>query len=361
MKPWQKGLTINRRRFSFKELLTFSQDKIASLTTLPWETEIYRFIITWLGDCDDILQYSSGTTGKSKEIRLSKQSLLDSAKNTCRFFNLQTGQTALLCLPVAYIAGKMMIVRCMVGELNLQIIEPTGTPDIPGIQQIDFCAMVPLQVINTLNSRHNLLPINKLIIGGAGISYELEKMLLPVTSEVYATYGMAETCSHVALRRLNGVGRQEAFQALPGVTLARDERDCLVISATYLPGQVVTNDLVEFTGPGFFKWLGRYDNLINSGGIKIVPEEIEATIMANTRRECIVIGLNDRKLGQKLVFVFEKSPIKKPVSSLKTALENGLPPHWRPKKIICVEKFPRNNSFKVDRRMLSEMISTEQT
>jgi O-succinylbenzoic acid--CoA ligase len=252
-----------------------------------------------------------------------------------------------------------MIIRCMVGELNLQMIEPTGAPDIQGIQQIDFCAMVPLQVINTLNSRHNLSPIKKLIIGGAGISHELEKMLLPVTSEAYATYGMAETCSHVALRRLNGAGRQEAFQALPGVTLAGDERGCLVISATYLPGQVITNDLVEFTGPGFFKWLGRYDNLINSGGIKIVPEEVEATILADTGQECIVIGLPDGKLGQKLVFVFEKSQTKNPVSSLKAALENGLPRHWRPKKIICVEKFPRNNSFKVDRRILSEMITKE--
>jgi O-succinylbenzoic acid--CoA ligase len=352
MKSWQRGITINGNKFTFSELLAFSYDKIESVNTLHWETEIYRFIITWLSDVDEIVQYSSGTTGKSKEIRLLKQSMIASAMGTCRFFNLQKGQTALLCLPATYIAGKMMIVRCMVGELNLCLAEPNGMPDLSDIQHIDFCAMVPLQVLNILNGRNNMLPIKKLIIGGADTGPELENRLFHISTEVYATYGMAETCSHVAIRRLSGTDHKEAYHALSGVTLTQDERGCLVIDATWLPGQVITNDLVEFTGPGSFKWLGRYDNLINSGSIKIVPEEVESIIMAGTTLECAVIGLPDKKLGQKLVLVLEEDKTPIALSTLKSCLEIVLPRHLRPKDIIQVKKFPRNSSFKIDRKKL---------
>jgi O-succinylbenzoic acid--CoA ligase len=280
MKSWQKGITIDGNMYTFSELLTLSRNKTESVNILSWEKDIYRFIFTWLNDIAEVVQHSSGTTGKNKEIKLLKQSMMASAKHTCRYFNLQKGHTTLLCLPVDYIAGKMMIVRCMVGELNLCLTEPNSTPDISAFQHIDFCAMVPLQVLNILNSGSSLLPIKKLIIGGAEISNDLENRLLHMSTEAYATYGMAETCSHVAVRRLNGSGRKETFQALSGVTLTQDTRDCLIIDATWLPGQIITNDIVEFTDHKSFNWLGRYDNLINSGGIKIVPEEVESAIMA---------------------------------------------------------------------------------
>jgi O-succinylbenzoic acid--CoA ligase len=357
MKPWQKGLTINSQPFDFKELLTFSSDNIVSANTYPWEKEIYRFMITWLSDSDYIVQFSSGTSGKSKEIRLPKQSMMLSALNTCRYFSLHKGHTALLCMPVDYIAGKMMIVRSLVGELNLYLTEPKSNPDIPDSQPIDFCAMVPLQVMELLNLRKDLNPIKKLVIGGAEISTPLENLLLPLATEVYATYGMAETSSHVALRRLNGPDPQKAYHALSDITFTNDERGCLIIDATYLPEQIVTNDLVEFTGPGSFKWLGRYDNLINSGAIKIVPEEMEARIVEETGLNCVVVGIPDKKLGHKLVFVFEEDKTPIALSKLKTDLENVLPRHLRPKDIVHVKKFPRNNSFKIDRKKLIEFLS----
>lgn len=357
MNAWQKKLMINGQLFTFSELLTYSKDKIETANTPPWETELYRFIINWLDDTDYIVQHSSGTTGKTKEIRLSKQSMIKSAANTCSYFNLQKGQKTLLCLPTAYIAGKMMVVRCIVGELNLQVIAPDSMPNFSTIPTIDFCAMVPLQVINLLNNTIDFLPVKKLIIGGAAISPELENRLQQIPTAVYATYGMAETCSHIAIRRLNGPDRQEAYHALPGVTVTHDQRGCLVIAATWLPAQVNTNDLVTFTGTDTFTWLGRYDNLINSGGIKTVPEEIEAMIMASTALECIVIGVPDDKLGQKLVFVFEQDKIPGDLSSLRTNLENMLPHQVQPKYIVHVKQFPRNNAFKVDRVKLSAMIA----
>jgi O-succinylbenzoic acid--CoA ligase len=358
MKAWQNKLMINGQRFTFLELLTFSKDKIETANTPPWETELYRFIINWLNDNEFIVQHSSGTTGKTKEIRLYKQSMITSAANTCSYFKLKKGQTALLCLPVTYIAGKMMVVRSIVGELNLQVVAPDSMPDFSSIPVVDFCAMVPLQVINLLNNRNAFLPVKKLIIGGAAISPELENQLQQIPTAVYATYGMAETCSHIAIRRLNGPDRQEAYHALPGVTVTHDERGCLVIAATWLPAQINTNDLVTFTGTDAFTWLGRYDNLINSGGIKTVPEEVEAMIMACTTLECIVIGLPDDKLGQKLVFVFEQDKISGDLSLLRIRLENMLPHHVQPKNIVHVKQFPRNNAFKVDRVKLSAMLTT---
>ena len=221
---------------------------------------------------------------------------------------------------------------------------------------VDFCAMVPLQVLNLLICRSDLHPIKKLLIGGADISHELEKLVQPVTTEVYASYGMAETCSHVALRRINGDRPQKYYTALPDIKLTPDDRGCLVIEAPYLPQRVVTNDMVEFTAPGSFKWLGRYDNLINSGGVKIVPELVESMIMEKTRLECIAIGVPDSKLGQKLILVIEKDQAPASLEVLKSDLANILPGQWKPKEILSIKKFPRNDSLKIDRRKLSEMI-----
>jgi O-succinylbenzoic acid--CoA ligase len=251
----------------------------------------------------------------------------------------------------------MMIVRSFVGELNLQMTEPRSIPEISMGSTIDFCAMVPLQVLNLLACIKDLHPINKLLVGGAEISNELEKLLLPITTEVFASYGMAETSSHVAIRRLNGPQRQKYYTALPGIKLSLDDRGCLVINASYLPGPVVSNDLVELTTPDSFIWIGRFDNLINSGGIKIAPEEVESLILSKTMLECVAVGLPHKKLGQKLVFVFEQDQIPDSFSDLKSDLDSFLPRHWRPKDLIVVRKFPRNESFKVDRRKLTAMLS----
>ena len=357
MDPWKLGLSLHGQRYDYKELLQYSSQQIVSSETNTWEKEIFRFIINWLSDSPHIIQFSSGTTGKPKEIRLSKESMMQSARNTCSFLNLQNGMNALLCMPTDYIAGKMMIVRSFVCGMNLLITEPKSLPDIMAPTSVDFCAMVPMQVLNLLTCMIDLHPIKTLLVGGAEISAELERLLQGVTTRTYATYGMAETSSHIALRLLNSPATEKSYTAMPGVELSMDERGCLVIQAKYLPGKVISNDLVEITGKNSFKWIGRFDNLINSGGVKIVPEEVEVLIMEKSMLECVALGIPDSKLGEKLVFVFEKEQVHSSLPKLLSDLETFLPRRWKPKKIILVDLFPRNDAMKIDRRRLLEYVN----
>jgi O-succinylbenzoic acid--CoA ligase len=355
MDEWKKSLIIRGQKYNPKELLAYSSDQIVSASTGIWEKEIYRFIINWLSDRNYIVQFSSGTTGKPKEVRLSKHTMIQSALNTCNLLDIQKGNTALLCMPVDFVAGKMMVVRCMVQELNMLLTEPKSTPDIDTGYPVDFSAMVPFQVANILGCSGDLGSIKLLLVGGAAISQELENRIADLTTAVYATYGMAETCSHIALKRLNGPEKQPSYKVMPGVRIQTDNRGCLVIEADYLPSPVISNDLVELTSPDTFNWLGRYDNLINSGGFKIVPEEVESMILEKTMLDCIAVGLPDLKLGQKLVLVFEKDQVPDSFSTLKTDLGNLLPRRWKPGEIIVIDKFPRNDTLKVDRLKLTEM------
>jgi o-succinylbenzoate---CoA ligase len=349
-------LSINQRPFGQTELAEYSGWKTRDNNTPPWERAVYQFIQEWLEDSPAIVQYSSGTTGRSKKIFLQKQSMIRSAENTCRYFNLNQGQTALLCLPTHYIAGKMMVVRAMVGGLNLQLIEPRSRPDLNGTGKIDFCAMVPLQVMNSINTAGSFPPIHKLIIGGAEISRELESLIRKVSVEAYATYGMSETCSHIAVRRINGPQPEPYYHALPGIELEIDERGCLVIRADYLPAPVFTNDQVQLAGIDRFVWLGRYDNLINSGGIKIVPEEVESVITDKTGVACALIGIPDNHQRQRLVFVIEKNKIPTPDSLIMSELQKLLPSKLQPSKIIWVDKLPRNRALKLDRLKLAKQV-----
>ena len=349
-------LLINHQKFAGNRLTELSQSKVNNAAIPAWEKDIFRFILTWMDDNDFIVQHSSGTTGRSKKLHLLKKSMVVSAENTLSFFDLLPGQTAVLCLPMQYIAGKMMVVRCLVGGLNMEIVEPGSLPELSGIGQIDFCSMVPLQVLNLMKKTGDLSPIKKLLIGGSEITRELESLVSDVSTEVFASFGMAETCSHIALRRINGPGAQPDYHALPGIELNLDNRGCLVIEAPYLPNTVITNDLVEFSGPGAFLWMGRYDNLINAAGIKIVPEEMEARIAENTGLVCTVIGLPDEPLGQKVVLVFEETP-EISQSYIISSMQDLFPGKKHPPEIVWVKAFPRNASAKVDRRKLAEMIS----
>jgi O-succinylbenzoic acid--CoA ligase len=346
--------TIEGVSYAPEELLHFS-DTIRKDPEKPeWIRSVYSFIADWLSDSPDIIQYSSGTTGKSKKIILSKQAMEASAIATCRFLDLRAGQAALLCLPVDYIAGKMMVVRALTCGLDLLMEAPSGIPDLrPG--KAAFTALVPLQVANLLQSGKEASLPEKVIIGGAEIPRELERRIRELPGEIYATYGMAETCSHVALQRLNGPEHREDFQALPGITLEQDERECLVIMAPYLSHPVHTNDLVAFTSPGTFIWRGRYDNLINSGGIKLVPEEIESRIREITGCECAVIGIPDLHLGQQaVVFLESREP------SLSNDFEQGIrtafPHPVKPARVVLVPGLPRNASMKIDRPGLLEKL-----
>jgi len=349
------GISINGVWIAAKKLPGICAERLES--DLPeWEKKVYRFLLDWMDDRDYIVQFSSGTTGKKKEFRLPKPSMRASSKITCKLLGLQRRNSALLCLPVDYIAGKMMIVRSWICGLDLRLTNPGGTPELSKYEKINFSAMVPLQVYNLLNQGEVLNKIQTLIIGGGEIRSELENRLKDYPTRIYATYGMAETCSHVALRKVNGQNSSALFTAIPGVKLDSDDENRLMINADFLPESVQTNDLVEFASPNSFRWLGRFDNLINSGGIKIIPEELEEKIAKILGLECALIGIPDVKLGKKLVLVLEANEGHLSPNMVLEKLKTELNKHFVPKAIFQVKELPRNKSFKINRKKLQYLL-----
>jgi O-succinylbenzoic acid--CoA ligase len=265
-----------------------------------FEKPIGEFLLDWFDDRTYIDLQTSGTTGVPKTIRTSKQAMVESAIATGDFFNLRPGNKALQCLPVKYIAGKLMFVRAFILGLDMDFVAPSANPlENKSDVKYDFIAMVPLQAKNSLKELKN---VKKLIIGGSMISKALEKELSKLPTKVYETYGMTETITHIAARELG----EKVFTVLPDITISYDYRNCLVIHAPRISDDlIVTNDIVELTNEKQFKFIGRFDNIINSGGIKLIPEQIEEKLSGKIAARFFVTGKADEKLGEKLVLVIE--------------------------------------------------------
>lgn len=349
------GIILNDKLFSLEDLREYAQDM--NQQEIPaWEKNIFAFIIEFLDEKDFIIQRSSGTTGNPKSFQLSKRAMIESAKLTTQVLDLKFAQKALLCLSVDYIAGKMMIVRALVAGLNLFWEEPSSMPSLARYGKIDFCSMVPLQVFNSFSNYEFFKNIGTLLIGGAEIRNELKAMFRQVPNKTYETYGMAETCSHVALRLISGENPDKYFKTLPGITVDIDDRSCLIIQAPFLNEPITTNDVIELVDKEHFVWKARYDNLINTGGIKIKPEEIEVEISKVLEIDFSVIGLPDEKLGQKIALVIEsESPVNE--KELQDVLKESLEQHMIPKVIFYVKNLPRNAAYKIERNKLQNMFS----
>ena len=251
--------------------------------------EVYTFLNDWFYNGDKITVRTSGSTGKPKLIPLNKEHMVNAAKATGEYFKLPERTTALACMPVHYIAGKMMLVRAMTLGWHLDIIPPTSNPLATVYKRYDFSAMVPMQLRASLKELHK---IKKLIVGGGVVSPEVITKIQEVPTAIYATYGMTETITHIAVKKLNQYTIKKttpAYQVLPHVTISQDKRGCLVIKAPNVSEEdIVTNDVVTLFSDKAFEWLGRYDHVINSGGVKLHPETIEeklATII-NERFFC---------------------------------------------------------------------------
>lgn len=351
------GIILDDKLYSIEDIVEYGKKKVKE--NIPeWEANIYKFIIEFLDGRDYIMQSSSGTTGARKEYKLSKQALIESAKRTSKILGLGFGKKALLCLPVEYIAGKMMIVRAFVAGLNLCWEEPSSMPSIAKHGKLNFCAMVPLQVYNSFSNYEFVKNIENLIIGGSELRPEVVAMFRGIENNTFETYGMAETCSHVALRKISGANPDEYFIAVPGVEFSVDKRSCLIIKAEYLPETIHTNDVVELIDSKRFLWQGRFDNLINSGGVKVKPEEIEADIAKVLDIDFAVVGLPDKELGQLIALVAE-SEVKLSNDEILDSLKEVLAKHHLPKKVITIPQLPRNKAYKIDRRKLSSMLENK--
>ena len=322
-----------------------------------FEQEVLNFIKEFQSEEIFVDVQTSGSTGSPKIFSIEKEKMRFSAKMTCEFLNLEEGNRALLCLPVQYISGKMMVVRSLVKNLQLIVSSPSISPLIQLDSKIDFCAMTPLQVENSLDKIHL---IKKLIIGGAAVSEKLKSKIFnrlgnDSSTSIYETYGMSETLSHIALKQVYPQS-EDYFTSFTGVNISKDARGCLVIQAPELTSEVlITNDLVDIKENNRFQFLGRVDNVINSGGAKIFPERLEALAKKVIENEIVFIGIKDDVLGEKLIAVVESDDDEQ-LKSLILNLDFEKKFH-QPKEIIFLPELPRTPNGKISRLELKKLIS----
>jgi len=340
--------TLNGRSYDKSDLSELAYDLVKEGSA--FEKSIGDFLSDWLADAPTVKVHTSGSTGAPKEITLKKRHMVNSALATGQFFNLQAGNSALLCMPAHYIAGKMMLVRAMVLGLELDYVELSSNPLKEVAKTYDFAAMVPLQLEGSLEA---IEKVKILIVGGAPISNSLNKKIQAKTTAIFETYGMTETITHVAVKEVGSNlsdGTENKFRALPGIQFSVDSRDCLVISACNVSDNtVVTNDIVKLVSETEFEWLGRFDNVINSGGVKLFPEQIEKKMASFLKSKFFVAGMSDEKLGEKLVLVVEGEIDS--ARMLQTLKENeNLERFEVPKEIYAIPYFKETNTGKIKRK-----------
>ena len=313
---------------------------------------IGQFISEWLDDNDFIEVKTSGSTGVPKVISLQKKHVVNSAKATINYFNLFENTKALLCLPSEYIAGKMMLARAMLAGWDLHTVDPGKNPLRNIDTDFDFTAMVPYQVFHSLE---DLYKVKKIIIGGGSIPAKLEKQLQQIETLAYATYGMTETISHIAVRQINGKEKSNLFSGLPNVKFSQTSNGCLEINAPKISEEVViTNDVVELLSPTSFKFLGRMDNVINSGGIKIHPEEVEKKLSLQIEIPFFIASEENDTLGEQVILIIESKEALQ-LKDFSKAFE-VLSSYEKPKKLYVVSQFLYTETDKVKRTAVLKIL-----
>lgn len=324
-----------------------------------WLREACGFILDFLEEPRrELVQESTGTTGQPKRFSLDRKAMVASARKTLAFFGLEPGDPVLLCLPVTYIAGKMMVVRALTGRLDLHLKSPSSRPFRGEEKQYSLVPLVPLQLHESLSAGDRLSLAGRILVGGAEAGSALRDRLERITEPaVFESFGMSETYSHFAVRRINGPRPEPVFRILEGVHIRTDNRGCLEVRVEGITREYIrTTDMVEVSGDGAaFRWLGRLDNLINTGGIKVHPELLEQRIGSLLGIQCLVVPLPDEKLGQRIVLLAE-ADAKADTVSWKSVLKDRLEAHEIPREILPVKALPRNRSFKPDRKAALEML-----
>ena len=318
----------------------------------PHEEEIGKFLLEWLDDKTYVEVHTSGSTGTPKIIQIRKEWMFNSAKATGKFFELPEKTTALLCLPATYIAGKLMLVRAMVLGWRIDSVPPKSNPLDQVLKRFDFCAMTPFQLDNSLARLHL---VSKLIVGGGAISLPLKELVQELSTKVFETYGMTETVTHIAARRVNSEKSKEKeipFKVLPNVSVSVDERNCLVIKAPGVTDEIIiTNDVIELETYKKFYWRGRIDHVINTGGIKIFPEQVERKLENTILHRFFITSLPDDALGEKIILFVEAAFSVESLKELTQQIQelDSLTKFERPKKIYFVEKFEETHTGKIHR------------
>jgi len=356
-------LTIGDRVFSRDELLAGTGSAAAAALDENAQAAL-DFCRRWLHGQTEFVVQTSGSTGAPKPITLTRAQMVASAEATAAALGLAPGDPALVCLPTQYIAGRMMLVRGLVLGLPLTLVPPAAHPLalLPPAARFAFTALVPLQLETLLADdspvvRGQLAGMKAILVGGGPVRGDLAAAAARSPAPIYHTYGMTETVTHIALRRLNGADASDGFTPLPGVRLRLDERGCLAIAGPMTAGVwVQTNDVAELLADSTFRWLGRSDNVINSGGVKVQVEAVEAAIErlalpALQGRRFFVAGLPDARLGQMVTLVVESDGELAPETSAQVlaALRSALGRFDAPRQIVAVPRFAETPTGKIDR------------
>lgn len=320
-----------------------------------------EFLQEWNNDSPFVEVKTSGSTGTPKHMLIEKKRMLASARTTCDFLGLREGDSALLCMPLDYIAGKMMVVRSIERRLKLTVVKPSLHPLAGMTEPFDFIAMVPSQVFETLKvptEAELLLQSRNVIIGGGAITPELKKLInisLPIGegrggAGFYSTYGMTETLSHIALRRI----QDDWYTPFDGIQVSLNQDNCLVINAPAIcQDTIVTNDIAEIRD-GKFRILGRKDNVICSGGIKIQAEEVEALLEPHLPHPFLITKKKDPRFGEVVVLITESTNL----SEIKQICQPHLPRYWQPKEYLHIDKLPMTETGKKKRNLAISTIDT---
>lgn len=354
-----KSLILNDKNISFEEI---KEGLVVGNTA--FEKSTLSFCRQWLNGQGLFSLKTSGSTGEPKSISISRHQMELSAQQTIDFFELQPEDTVLVCLNAAYIAGIMMIVRALISKAKIIAIEPTGNPLQDIDQQIDFIAVVPLQlkqILDNAETRHQLGSCRAVIVGGALVSVSLMKSIQESAANIYATFGMTETLTHFSVKQLNP--KQEGhFTAFNRVIIGQDTRGCLTVASPVTEDRVlVTNDLVEILSPNTFNWLGRIDNVINSGGVKLQIETLERKVehafydLELTNR--FFIGTKpDDILGEKVVLIIESKTDLEILNNLDWS--DYLQKYEKPKEVLYSRQFQETPTGKINRHEIITSLLT---
>ena len=300
-----------------------------------------EFVSDWQSDSPTLLVHTSGSTGKPKPMLVEKRRMEASARITCGFLGLRPGDTALLCMPLDFIAGKMVVVRSLVWGLQLVAVEPSGHPLKGLTESPTFAAMVPMQVYNSLKveeERRLLRDIKHLIIGGGAVNSDMAEELRGFPNAVWSTYGMTETLSHIALRRLSGAEASEWYEPFDGVGVTTSADGCLVIDAPAVCAQpLVTNDIAEIAPDGRrFRIRGRRDNVVCSGGLKLQIEEMEARLQPHLNVPYMISKRPDDKFGEAVVLL----AVTDDMESVCEVCRKHMPRYEQPRYFLAVSELP---------------------
>lgn len=352
----KKILRLNMQAFDSEWYLKYATIHLKdSWSPAPWKKELMYYIIDWLSDSKTVTAQTSGSTGTPQKIKLSKEYMRESARMTLDFFGLKPGDKVLLCLPMKYIAAKMMVVRAFTGKLDLYCIPPALNPVSEWTPDLTFAAMTPAQVeklMETVEGTAFLNRIGKLLLGGSAMSVGLEGEVQSLKTQIWHSYGMTETMSHIALRKVNGPDATSGFMPLPGVSLRQNNDGCLCITAPHLGVyDLETHDMVEFGEDGSFRILGRTDNIINSGGVKLFPEQIEQNLSGLISAAFFIGSQPDKLLGERPVLYIESEAWpESEIVQLQQQMRQQLDKFEIPGQIIFLKAFERTESGKIVRK-----------